>query len=132
MSKFWIGNLYLFFAVLCTAASQVTLKALLNEVGVLTPHWSFIQHVSVGGRIGQLIAILVLVVAGPIFWVMSLTKLDLSYAYSLACGSAVIVALLSVIFLGEAVSARMWVGIVLIVAGAIFLVSAYPPSSWKD
>lgn len=122
MSKFLIGNAYLALAILCAAASQVTLKALLNNVGIFEPHWSFVEHVALVGRIWQLILMLGLFAAGALLWVMSLSRLDLSYAYSIACGSAVIVALLSTIFLDESVSPRMWLGIVLIVVGTLLLV----------
>jgi multidrug transporter EmrE-like cation transporter len=64
---------------------------------------------------------LVLLGTGFVFWMMSLNKLDLSYAYPVACSSAVIITLFSVLFLGEAVSIKGWCGTVLIILGIILL-----------
>ena len=64
---------------------------------------------------------LLLLVSGFLFWVLSLTRLDLSYAYPIACSSVLLVALMSAIFLGEAVTLRMWSGTVLILIGIALL-----------
>jgi multidrug transporter EmrE-like cation transporter len=122
VSEFWIGNLYLSLAVLCTAASQVTLKALLNHIGYFELDLVSLQRIALDHRSWQLVVVAGLLIAGSVLWVLSLRHLHLSYAYSIACGSAFVVALLSMVFLNESVSPKMWVGIVLIVAGTLLLI----------
>ena len=121
MSKFWIGNFYLLCATLCASGSQVMLKALLNKTGPLSFNRSFVDSLFSSGRALHLAIVLVLLVAGFLFWVMSLSRLDVSYAYAVACSSALIVTFLGVVFLGETVSPKMWWGTVMIVLGTVLL-----------
>lgn len=121
MSTFWIGNTYLLLAMLCASGSQIVFKALFNETGPLGFNGSFVQALCYPGRILHVLVALVLLVAGFVLWLLSLSRLDLSYAYSVACSGAVIVTLFSVLFLGESVSIRSWCGTVLIVLGTVLL-----------
>jgi len=121
MSTFWIGNSYLLLGMFCTAGSQIVFKALFNETGPLEFNGSFVQALCYPGRVLRVLAFLALFVAGFVFWMMSLSRLNLSYAYPVACSSAVIVTLFSMLFLGEAVSIRGWCGTVLIVLGTLLL-----------
>jgi drug/metabolite transporter (DMT)-like permease len=121
MSTFWIGNTYLLLAMLCSSGSQGVFKALFNERGPLGFNGAFVQALCYPGRVLRISAALALLIAGFVFWMMSLSRLDLSYAYPVACSSAVIVILFSVLFLGEAVSIRSWCGTVLIVLGTVLL-----------
>ncbi len=52
-----------------------------------------------------------------LFWTLALARLDISAAYPLGSLSFVAIALLSRLWLKEAVGARRWIGIALIVAG---------------
>ena len=121
MSSFWLGNLYLLLMMICAAASQIVLKALLNETGPIELNWSFVQQLYFPGKFFRFMLSLVLLVAALPLWYMSLSRLDLSYAYSVACLSLVIVTFLSVVFLHETVSVKMWCGIALILLGTILL-----------
>jgi drug/metabolite transporter (DMT)-like permease len=121
MSTFWMGNIYLLLGMLCASGSQIVFKALFNEMGPLRFNGSFVQALCYPGIVLRVLAALVLLVAGFVLWMMSLSRLDLSYAYPVACSSAVIVALFSVLFLGEAVSIRSWCGTGLIVLGTALL-----------
>lgn len=121
MSNFVIGNFFLGLSILMTAISQVMLKSLLSglDENTDTPG-KFYQLFSASmfwrsGLVGTMIVVAFL------FWTISLTKLNLSYAYPIACGSALVVAFLSVVFLGETVTWRVWVGTVFIMAGTVFL-----------
>jgi len=60
-------------------------------------------------------------VGGFNYWIICLIKLVLSYAYPIACGSALIVAILSVTILGETVTPKIWIGTLLIMAGTVLL-----------
>jgi uncharacterized membrane protein len=63
-----------------------------------------------------------MIVGGFVFWTLSLTKLNLSYAYPIACSSALLVAFLSAAVLGETVTLKTWMGTLLIVLGTALIV----------
>jgi drug/metabolite transporter (DMT)-like permease len=125
MSRFMTGNLFLALSMLCAASSQVVLKALLDDVRPQTLDWPTIQLFLAPGRLWRGCASLTLVVMGFAFWVLCLTRLNLSYAYPIACTSVLIVALLSMAFLGEPMTPRMWIGTGLVLVAIILLA---PPS----
>lgn len=56
-----------------------------------------------------------------LLWLVVLSKLDLSYAYPIISFSYVLVALASVIFLGEKVSKERWISIALITFGVVLV-----------
>ncbi len=62
-----------------------------------------------------------LLVTAFVLWLLCLQRLDLSYAYPIACASVLLVSLFSMIFLGEAVTPRMWLGSLLILVGIALL-----------
>jgi multidrug transporter EmrE-like cation transporter len=113
--------MYLLLGMLCASGSQIVFKTLFNETGPLGFNRFFVQALCYPGRVLRVLAALALLVAGFVLWMMSLSRLDLSYAYPVACSSAVIVTLFSVLFLGESVSIRSWGGTVLIVLGTVLL-----------
>ena len=121
MSKFMIGNICLLLSMLFGSGSQVVFKAVLNETGPLTANGFMLEQMFAKGKLLHLFAAFAMLVIAFLFWTLSLSRLELSYAYSIACSSALIVALLSALFLGEVVTARAWVGIVLIVVGIAML-----------
>jgi uncharacterized membrane protein len=61
---------------------------------------------------------------GLVFWLLCLDRLNLSYAYPIACSSVLLVALFSGLFLGETVTLKMWSGTVLILIGIVLLMPA--------
>ena len=117
MSGFWVGNACLLLSMLCASGSQIVFKALFNETGPLRLNGAFAQALASPGRLPRLALALALLVAGFLFWLASLSRLNVSYAYPIACSSALLVTFLGVLLLGEAVSARVWWGTVLIVVG---------------
>ncbi|PIQ90536.1 MAG: hypothetical protein COV71_03730 [Candidatus Omnitrophica bacterium CG11_big_fil_rev_8_21_14_0_20_41_12] len=56
-----------------------------------------------------------------IIWSTILTKIDLSVAVPIASLSYILVPITSIIFLGEKVTVLRWVGILLVLAGVIFV-----------
>jgi uncharacterized membrane protein len=64
---------------------------------------------------------LMMLLLGFVFWILALSKLNLNYAYPIACTSVIFVALFSSIFLGESITLRMSIGTALILVGIIFL-----------
>jgi drug/metabolite transporter (DMT)-like permease len=122
MSQFWVGNLFLLLSLLFGSGSQVVLKACFNETGPLRLDFSFWERFLVFRIFVLFVLALAMLVAGFLFWLMSLSRLDLSYAYPIACSSALLVAAFSALFLGEAVTANMWGGAALIVLGTALLI----------
>ena len=121
MSRFVVGNLFLLTSMLCAAASHVLLKSLLDETRIESWTPSALaalldaRTIVRGGLVG------VLLVLGFVLWILCLRRLDLSYAYPIACSSLLLVVLFSVLFLGESFTAKMWLGTVLILLGVILL-----------
>lgn len=56
-----------------------------------------------------------------LLWLVALSSLDLSYAYPIISFSYVLVALASMVFLGEKVSQKRWLSIALITIGVILV-----------
>lgn len=123
MSDFTLGNLFLGLSLLLGSASQVMLKMLLGQLGP-TLSWATLLRVVERPTCFRLAGIIVLIGGAFLAWSFALTKLNLSYAYPIACGSAFFVTLLSALFLGELVTSRMWLGTLLIIAGTILLMPA--------
>jgi drug/metabolite transporter (DMT)-like permease len=126
MSAFWAGNVFLLLSILCASASQLVFKVLFNATGPLRLDWAFFEVLHSWDRFGRLVLASALLVAGFLFWLLSLSRLNISYAYPIACSSAALVTWLGVAFLGETVSARMWGGTLLIVVGTALIV---PPGN---
>lgn len=125
MSGFWVGNIFLALSVVSGAAAQVLLKHVMNAAGPKPFDWRVPSTLIASGILPLASLALTLLVASFLFWLASLSRLDLSYAYPLACASALIVALLGVFFLGESLTVRMGLGIILIVAGTALLVPTH-------
>ena len=60
---------------------------------------------------------------GLFAWLLALSNLDVSRAYPILGSSFAVTAVLSVVLLGERLSVRRWVGVVLITIGAAIMVS---------
>lgn len=62
-------------------------------------------------------------VAATALWLLALSKLDISYAFPLLSTSFILVAILSRLILGEYISTRRWVAILVICLGVILIAS---------
>jgi uncharacterized membrane protein len=121
MSKFFLGNLFLGSSILLSSIAQIILKSLMTEVDEAQSLMDKVQQLLAASRVWRVGLVGMLVGSGFLAWVISLSKLDLSYAYPIACGSALLVTVLSVLFLGEAATPKMWLGTVLITIGTALL-----------
>ncbi len=121
MSQFWVGNLLLACSIVSSAAGQVLLKRGMTVFAHAPLSLRTFAAQGAGERLHWLSAF-ALIGAGFILWLASLDRLDLSYAYPLACASAALVALFGVLFLGETLTARDIFGILMIVLGTALLV----------
>lgn len=121
MTRFMTGNVFLLLSMICAASSQIMIKLLVDQIPSNELSWNAVRGFLTAARVMRGGFALLLLVSGFLFWLFSLTRLDLSYAYPIACSSVLLVALLSGIFLGEAVTLRMWSGTVLILIGIALL-----------
>jgi drug/metabolite transporter (DMT)-like permease len=60
-------------------------------------------------------------VAATALWILALSKLDISYAFPLLSTSFILVAILSRLLLGEYISRRRWIAILVICLGVILI-----------
>ena len=122
MSSFMTGNILLILSMTATAVSQVMLKAVLNQTESATLQWETLREIFATPALAIRTAIaFVLVFAGFGLWMLSLSRLNLSYAYPVASSSVLLVAFLSGFFLGEPITLRVWGGTVLILLGIVLL-----------
>ena len=121
MSKFAMGNILLFASMLCTTASHVMIKALIDEAGDKGLTLSSLFALFTGPKLFRRLIAGSLLVAGFVLWALCLSRLSLSYAYPVASTSVLLIAIFSVVVLGEAINLRMWAGTALILVGIVLL-----------
>ena len=121
MSKFVIGNLFLLVSMISTAGSQILIKRLLVEVPDHRFDWNTLNAFMEGTRPLRGGLAMTGVVFGFVFWVLCLGKLNLTYAYPIGCSSVLLVSLLSLVFLDEPMTLRMWFGTTMILGGVMLL-----------
>lgn len=119
-----MGNIYLVSAILCGVISQLivkwrtslvfSMKSIPDEL-VEKIIW-FIMNVLMDPFI---ILSLVLTFMGGVLWMLTLSKLDISFAYPFTSLGYVIVLISSYFLFGEPVNMYKIVGTVLVVAGLI-------------
>lgn len=115
-----MGYFYIFGTIFFTVYGQIVLKWRINGVGTLPENitdkvvflvkllfdpWIF------SGFFAAFIA--------SFFWMATMTKFDISYAYPFMSGAFVLVFLLSVILFQEPVTWQKIIGLILIVTGII-------------
>ena len=124
MSGSQLGNLLLACSVLVGAAGHTLLKKAVTSLPapdhLLAPQ--NLLNVKLLAMLG-LALLLLLVSFGA--WLGAIRHLDLSYAYSVASGAIVLVAVLAALFLGEAIGLKAWLGIALIIIGCVLVAPAY-------
>lgn len=59
--------------------------------------------------------------SSAVFWILALTKVELSFAYPLISVSYVVVSILSSFLFNEKITLMRWLGIILISLGAFFI-----------
>jgi len=121
MSDFMVGNIFLGASLFLGSLSQVLLKSLLKQYGRFDSWFEIIHRLDAAAML-RLIFVGMMIGAGFLCWILSLTRLNLSYAYPIACGSALLVALFSYWILGEPFTFKIWIGTAFIVLGSLFLI----------
>lgn len=123
MSRFALGNLFLAVSIIATAVGQVLMKAVFSSVPDGLSTWESFRAILLTERVWRAGLAGLLSVAGFASWLLCLQRLPLSYAFPIACSSALFVALLSLLFLGETVTWRLWAGTLLIALGSALVVA---------
>ncbi len=113
----------LFISISLLVVAQLSLKAGMNQIGAI----SMGDRAAVIGLVGKVFTTplvltgVVLYAVSSFFWLIALSRVDLSYAYPFVGLAYVAVALFSWLFLGESLSLLRWAGIVLIVCGVVLV-----------
>jgi drug/metabolite transporter (DMT)-like permease len=123
MSNFVVGNIFLVLSIFAASIGNVLIKAIISDLPTDLSGMQLLKVILLSDRIWRASLAGVLVVAGFLFWLFCLQKLPLSYAYPIACSATLVVALFSVLFLGEVLSWRLWAGTLLIALGTALVVS---------
>jgi drug/metabolite transporter (DMT)-like permease len=114
-SRFFHPYLQLLISIILTAASQIFLKIGVDTQFVL-PWYTVSNFFSFWIWLG------IFAIIGSLFsWLYALKSVPLIVAYNLAAMNHIMVALGSWLFLGEAISYRRWLGILLVVLGVFFI-----------
>lgn len=124
MSKFMLGNVFLLLSMLLTSASQILIKELVDQAQPFQLSWEWLRSFTTPAMLLRSGVAAATVGAGLGCWLLCLTRLNLSYAYPIACTSVLLVTFFSAYFLGEAITFRTWLGTGLIVAGIVLLIPA--------
>jgi len=106
-------------SVIFAVAGQFTLKTAMNEVGRI----GATELAAAGDTIGRALREprlwlgLTLFGISAVFWLVVLSRVDLSVAYPFVGLSYVVVVLFARLFLNEQVTALRWLGVVVVAAG---------------
>ncbi len=122
MSKFIVGNIYLVLFMVLSSASQILVKELVDQAQPFQFSWDWVRSFSTPSTLMRGAGAVTMMGTGLLCWILCLTKLDLSYAYPVACTSVFLVVLFSSFFLGEVVTLRVWAGATLVVLGIALLI----------
>ena len=108
-------------SVCAIVAGQLCMKKALNDLGDIDFASSFFFAYLKIFMSPFVIISISLYIIGALFWLYVLSKVDLSYAYPFMGLTFVLVAISSSIFLGEYISLRRWIGIIVICLGIFFI-----------
>jgi len=118
-----LSILYILISVLAGAVGQIMLKKGMSSMGPLT--FAFSELGSMLWRIGTnpfVVGGLAIYVSGTLFWLMALSRVELSYAYPFASLSYVVMLVASWLLFREDISVMRVLGTVVIGLG-VFLIS---------
>ncbi len=114
----------IFISIFFLVIAQLLLKVGMNQVGPveLSDIVAVTKLVIKVFLTPPLLAGVLLYILSSFFWLIGLSRVELSYAYPFVGLAYVLVVLFSWLFLKEAVTLIRWAGVILIVAG-VFIVS---------
>jgi multidrug transporter EmrE-like cation transporter len=107
-------------AVCFSVTGELLLKTGMNRIGVLSLH-------ALGPTLGRMVgcwplwAGLGATVCAATFWLATISRVELSWAYPMLATGYILVLVFSALVLGETVSAVRWIGTALIAIGVILV-----------
>lgn len=114
--------IYILISVLTSAAGQLLLKKGMNSMGPVT--LSLNQLPSILWQMGtnpSVVIGLIIYLAGTVFWLAALSRVDLSYAYPFASISYVIMLVASWLMFDEKITLFRIIGSVVIGVGVLLI-----------
>ena len=111
-------------SVCAIVAGQLCMKKALNDLGDIDFASSLIFTYLKIFMSPFVIVGLSFYIIGVFSWLYVLSKVDLSYAYPFLALTFVLVAISSSIFLGEYISPRRWIGIIVICLGILLILES--------
>ena len=122
MSSRLVDHLYIFGMLFCGVLSQLIMRWQAAKAGQLPDSLYekliFVLHLLINPWV--LCAMVATFMSG-VFWLIAMTKFELSYAYPWASLNFVLVLLFSVLFLGECFSGVKLLGTALVILGLLVL-----------
>ena len=117
-----LSIVYILISVLAGAVGQIMLKRGMSSMGPLT--FAFSELGSMLWRIGTnpfVIGGLAIYVSGTLFWLMALSRVELSYAYPFASLSYVVMLIASWLLFREEISVMRLAGTLVIGLGVLLI-----------
>lgn len=121
MSRTIVNVVLLILSIGLAVCGQLCMKAGMNRVGEITSEkikQPFVLIKDIVKSVWAVVGVLLYAVSA-IFWLIVLSRVDLSVAYPMVAAGYVFVVFYSWIFFGERVKWFTWVGLFLIVVGVI-------------
>lgn len=117
-----LSIVYILISVLAGAVGQIMLKRGMSSMGPLT--FAFSELGSMLWRIGTnpfVVGGLAIYVSGTLFWLMALSRVELSYAYPFASLSYVVMLIASWLLFREEISVMRLAGTLVIGLGVLLI-----------
>ena len=112
----------IFLSTVFTVAGQLFLRKGMLDVGEvsfsLQSLWKTLGETASNGYV---ISGFILFALGAIFWLVVLSKVEVSYAYPIGSLGYILLLFASWLFLGETIPLSRWIGVLLICLGIFFI-----------
>ena len=117
-----VAIIYILISVLASTVGQLLLKKGMNSVGSITLSTSQIVSITWKMVTNPYVFIgLIIYIAGTVFWLAALSRVDLSYAYPFASLSYVVMLVASWMMFGEQITLSRIIGTVVIGIGVLLI-----------
>jgi len=114
--------IYILISVLTSTVGQLLLKKGMNNIGSITLNWGQLVSTVWTIVINPYVFIgLVIYLAGTVFWLAALSRVDLSYAYPFASLGYVIMLVASWLMFDEKITVSRLLGTVIIGIGVLLI-----------
>lgn len=118
-----IAVVYILISVLLSATGQILLKNGMNKIGTITLSANDLPNILLRMATNPFVIIGIGVyVAGTVFWLSALSRVDLSYAYPFASLSYIVMLIASWQLFSESITPMRLAGTFVVIMG-VFLIS---------